>query len=307
MLVGDHGGGCDRRRSYPYFFVGWFWYLGMLVPVLGLVPVGLHARADRYTYLSQIGLYIALVWGAARLGASWPARRWVFGIGSALLLAGLMAATWRQTGYWRDDKTLWEHALACDPQNIMAHCNLASALEEKDDRAAEAQYRQALEMNSGDSTANHFVLAKTEKGLGDIAVRKGDDAGAIAHYERALESMSSFTAAHINLGKVLVEQGRLEEALIHFSRGAELAPGSATAWCCIAVVQAKEGKNDDAIANFRQSLVCDPDFAVAHANLAILLADRDEFDEAIAHYRRALEIDPGFAPAKQRLQQLLKR
>ena len=81
------------RRSYPYFFVGWFWYVGMLVPVLGLTYVGVHARADRYTYLSQIGLYIALVWGAMRLGASWPARRWVFGIGSALVLAALMACT----------------------------------------------------------------------------------------------------------------------------------------------------------------------------------------------------------------------
>ena len=92
------------RRSYPYFFVGWFWYVGMLVPVLGLTYVGMHARADRYTYLSQIGLYIALVWGAMRLGASWPARRWVFGIGSALVLAALMACTWRQTGYWQDDQ-----------------------------------------------------------------------------------------------------------------------------------------------------------------------------------------------------------
>ncbi len=108
-------------RSYPYFFVGWFWYVGMLVPVLGLASVGPHARADRYTYLSQIGLYIALVWGAMRLGASWPARRWVFGIGSAVVLAALMACTWRQTGFWQDSQTLWEHALACDPKNADRH------------------------------------------------------------------------------------------------------------------------------------------------------------------------------------------
>ena len=124
------------RRSYPYVFVGWFWYVGMLVPVLGLTMVGSHARADRYTYLSQIGLYIALVWSAMRLGASWPARRWVFGCGSALVLAALMACTWRQTGHWQDSKTLWEHALACDPKNVTAHYSLGVTLEEHDEIGA---------------------------------------------------------------------------------------------------------------------------------------------------------------------------
>ena len=141
------------RRSYPYFFVGWFWYVGMLVPVLGLTFVGAHARADRYTYLSQIGLYIALVWGAMRLGASWPARRWVFGIGSALVLAALMACTWRQTGYWQDSKTLWEHALACDPKNVTAHCNLGPSRGKERMSPAPRQYRQALEI--GPSDAEH--------------------------------------------------------------------------------------------------------------------------------------------------------
>ena len=134
------------RRSYPYFFVGWFWYVGMLLPVLGLTSVGAHARADRYTYLSQIGLYIALVWGAMRLGASWPARRWVFGIGSALVLAALMACTWRQTGFWQDDKTLWEHALACDPKNVTAHYTSASLGAKRTRALRVAQYRQALEL-----------------------------------------------------------------------------------------------------------------------------------------------------------------
>ena len=134
------------RRSYPYFFVGWFWYVGMLVPVLGLTYVGAESRADRYTYLSQIGLYIALVWGAMRLGASWPARRWVFGIGSALMLAALMACTWRQTGYWQDSKTLWEHALACDPKSVRAHYTLGCLLSDTDEKAAVAQYRQAVEI-----------------------------------------------------------------------------------------------------------------------------------------------------------------
>ena len=175
------------RRSYPYFFVGWFWYVGMLVPVLGLTYVGTHARADRYTYLSQIGLYIALVWGAMRLGASWPARRWVFGIGSALVLAALMACTWRQTGYWQDDKTLWEHALACDPKNVTAHYSLGDALSATDESGAAAQYRLALAVGPHDRGIYYGVRAQAHNGLGDIEARHQDDAAAIADYRAAVE------------------------------------------------------------------------------------------------------------------------
>ena len=88
LLVAITAAALIGRRSYPYFFVGWFWYVGLLIPVLGLTYIGPEARADRYTYLPQIGLDIALVWGAMRLGASWPARRWVFGIGSAVVVGG---------------------------------------------------------------------------------------------------------------------------------------------------------------------------------------------------------------------------
>ena len=122
------------RRSYPYFFVGWFWYVGMLLPVVQIIPFGAHARADRYTYLAQIGLTIALVWGAMGLTATWPARRLILSVGSALVLGSLTACAWRQTGYWRNDETLWKHALACDPQGVMAHYQLALAWKQQDPR-----------------------------------------------------------------------------------------------------------------------------------------------------------------------------
>ncbi len=115
-------------RSAPYFFVGWFWYVGMLVPVLGLTHVGTHARADRYTYLSQIGLYIALVWGAMRLAQAWPARRWVLAVGSVLVLVALGIGSWWQTGYWQNSQTLWQRALACDPSGATPNYMLAMAL-----------------------------------------------------------------------------------------------------------------------------------------------------------------------------------
>ena len=144
----------------------------MLLPVLGLTPVGTHARADRYTYLPQIGLTIALVWGAMRLAAAWPARRWMFAVGSALVLAALMACAWRQTGYWQNSKTLWTHALACDPKNATAHYQLAMAWKEKDP-AVEAE-SQRLGLAKGDRDFYFGMRARATALLGDLAAREGN-------------------------------------------------------------------------------------------------------------------------------------
>jgi hypothetical protein len=113
------------RRTCPAVLVGWFWYLGMLVPVIGLVQVGAQAMADHYTYLPQIGLCIALAWEAMHVVRSWPYRRWVCGVGSVLILAILMACAWRQTTYWHDTETLWAHAVACTSRNARACNNVA--------------------------------------------------------------------------------------------------------------------------------------------------------------------------------------
>ncbi len=293
------------RRAYPYFFVGWFWYVGMLLPVLGLTYVGAHARADRYTYLSQIGIDIALVWGAAQLGVSWPARHWIFGTSSALVLAVLMAGTWRQTRYWQDDKTLWEHALACDPKNVRAHYELGTALEATDESAAVAQYQRVLEMDPHERNINKMVRAKAQNWLGDIAARKGDITDAIGHYEQALELEPNFALAHTNLGSLLATNGDFDEAMAHFQRSFELEP-DAKSLCCMAVAQSQQGKTDEAIANLRKALKTDPSYGPAHVRLAFLLTDRNEADDAIFHFRRAIELDPDVVSPYSRIAQLLR-
>ncbi|HEX4143110.1 MAG TPA: tetratricopeptide repeat protein, partial [Pirellulales bacterium] len=295
------------RRSYPFFFVGWFWYVGMLVPVLGLTYLGAISRADRYTYLPQIGIDMALVWGAMRLGASWPARRWVFGIGSATILACLMASTWRQTGYWQDDKTLWQHALACDPNSALAHLKLGAALTATDEDGAIEQYRQALEIGSSEPKVYAHVRARADFGLGMIADQKGKMTDAITHYERALEWEPNFSAAHLNLAGILMKQGKFDEAIKHYQRSIELAPGSPMAYRNLALALAQQGKMEEAIDNFRQALKIDPNFTIAHMNLAALLAQRDDVDEAILHLRRAIEIDPDVASSYYQIAQLLRR
>ena len=134
-------------RRYPYLLMGWLWYLGMLVPVIGLVQLGSQAMADRFTYLPQIGLCIALAWAATDVCRSLSYRRWLCGIVSALVLAVLMGCAWRQTSFWHDSETLWTHTLACTSQNSVAHNNLGNALAGRGQvDEAITHYQKALEI-----------------------------------------------------------------------------------------------------------------------------------------------------------------
>ena len=132
VLVGVTAAALVERRRCPYLLVGWLWYLVMLLPVIGLVQVGNQAAlADRFTYLPQIGLCIALVWTAADACRSWPYRRWVYSVTSALVLVVLMGCAWRQTSYWHDSETLWNHTLACTSRNNVAHDNLGRIMADR--------------------------------------------------------------------------------------------------------------------------------------------------------------------------------
>ncbi|HEX4146270.1 MAG TPA: tetratricopeptide repeat protein [Pirellulales bacterium] len=304
------------RRRCPYLFVGWFWFLGVLSPVLGLVGISDHAMADRYMYLPSIGLCIALAWGATRLAASWPPRRWVLAIGSALVLAALTACAWRQTRCWQSDHALWQHAVACDPGNVRARCALATAIEENDDAGAAAHYWRVLETDPSQHAVTPTILAKAHNGLGNLATRKRDFADAAAHYARAIEQLPGWAAAHTNLGRTLARQGKVDEALAEFQNSVELDPaGAAPVYRSMGIVLAQHGRIDGAIVKMRQAVTADPKLGIAHVGLAALLAQRGDADEAIIQFRRAIEIDP-FVAARfypdvafpyQQLAQLLRK
>jgi tetratricopeptide (TPR) repeat protein len=223
-------------------------------------------------------------------------------------LAALMVCSWRQVGFWQDDRTMWEHAVACDSNNVMARCALGAVLENVDENAAAEQYRQALELRSLGRNVTEVAWARAHNGLGNIADRKRDYAAAITHFSQALELDSGYAQAEINLGRALLKNGELDEALVHFQRSAELLPNDATCLCCVAVVLAQQGKMDEAIAKFRQALECDPNFVIAHSNLALLLGARDDgVDEAIGPLQSVIKIDSAAVVAYQQLAQLLRK
>ena len=198
------------RRKCPYLFVGWFWFLGMLFPVLGLVAVSSHAMADRYMYLPGVGLCIALAWGAGRLVAGLPQRRWVLGTCAGLAIAVLVACADRQTSYWRDDETLWRHALACTGGNSKAETALANALVRQGRREEAIALYQRAQSRRIDSWpfSNLGALLSWEE--------KWDEA--IEQFSQGLVVEPDAFLVHVNLAIALGHQDRFDEALQHFRR-----------------------------------------------------------------------------------------
>ena len=195
----------------------------MLVPAIGLVQVGWHAMADRYMYLPQIGLCLAVTWAAVQVSRPWPGRRWICGVASTLALAVLMAVAWRQAAFWRNSETLWRHALTCTTNNALAHRNLGCVLLEQGNRADEAieQFERALAVDP-DSAPVHASLA------GALAMQ-GRIAEAIDHAEKALAIQPECVDAHNNLGIALAKAGRFDEAIARFQIALRLQPGYARA------------------------------------------------------------------------------
>ena len=285
VLTGISAGVFLYRRKCPYLLVGWLWYLGMLVPVIGLMQVGQQAMADRYAYLTQIGLYVAFAWGIAYVSRSWPHRRWACGIAAGIILAALIACAQQQTSYWRSSETLWERALACTARNHIAENNLGRALVDHG-RADEsvAHFQNAL--------AIHPNYAEPYCNLGEYYLKKGRLEEAIAQFEKALQVRPDYTEALNILGNALSRQGRVDDAMAQFTNALEINPDYAEARNNLGNVLLQKGRVEDAIAQFNKAIEINPDYAMPYYNLGNTLANRGQVDEAIAHYEKALELDP---------------
>lgn len=219
------------RRRHPYLLVGWLWYLGMLVPVIGLIQVGDQARADRYMYLPLIGLSLALAWLTAEFVGTSLVRWRRCALAWLLALAILTGLAWQQTSYWQDSETLWSHCLASTTDNWMASYNLGLALSDRGQfDAAMIHYRKTLELKPGWTDAHN--------NLGAALLRLGRFQEAIAEYEKMLEIKPRYAEAHNNIGACLLQQGQTDAAIAQFQKALELKPGYADALQNLAIARA---------------------------------------------------------------------
>ncbi len=253
------------RRRCPCILTGWLWYLIMLAPVIGILQVGWQARADRYTYLPQIGLYLLLTWAAADLCAGWRHRRLVLGGLAAVILAALIFCARAQVVYWRNSETLWTHTLACTSGNDVAHNNLGIILAQKGlaDEAI-AQFRKALEVRPDN--------AEAQNNLGRALLQNGNADEAITHFQKALQINPGYAGAHNNLGNALLPKDRVDEAIIQYQTALQIKPDFAEAHNNLGNALLKVGRVDEAIAHFQEALQINPVYSQALSNLAWALA-----------------------------------
>ncbi len=265
LLVGISAGAIVLRRRCPCFLTGWLWYLIMLVPVIGIVQVGAQARADRYTYLPQIGLSVWLTWAAAELCVGWRHHRVVLGGLATVILAALMFCARAQTAYWRNSESLWTHTLAYTSGNFIAHNNLGNVLlqQGKVDEAM-AHYQTALQFNPDYAEAHY--------NLGNVLCQKDRVNEAIIHYQTALQINPDYEEAHNNLGNALLKKGRVDEAITQYQQALQIKSGNAKAHYNLGNALLQKGRVNAAIAQYQQALQIKPDAPGVLNNLAWLLA-----------------------------------
>jgi protein O-mannosyl-transferase len=279
-----------QQRKQPWLLVGWVWYLVMLLPVAGLIQVGMQAHADRYTYLPQIGIYVAITW----LVAEWRVNRVALGGLMAGVLVVLMACAWQQTAYWQNSESLWTHTLACTTDNDIAQNNLGYALLQKGkvDEALPC-FQQALQIRPD--------YADARNNLGYALLQTGKVDEALLCFQQALQIRPNFADARNNLGYAFLRMGKVDAAATCFQQALQIRPDYADARNNLGVVLMQKGSMAAAAASFQRALQIRPDYAAARNNLGYALLQMGKVDTAAICFQQALEIRPDFAEARNNL------
>jgi cytochrome c-type biogenesis protein CcmH/NrfG len=277
------------RKKRPYLITGWLWYLGMLVPVIGLVQVGWQGRADRYTYLPQIGLYIAITWAVADLTSLWRRQRTIVSATAILIISALSLCAWVQTSYWRDSETLFRHALAVTANNDVAENNLGIVFlrQGKVDEAI-SLLQTAVDLRPDNSPA-HDNLAKA-------LLQKGQVADALIHYRKLLELQPDNIEVHNIVGTVLIQQGRVGEGVEEWQKVLAIQPDNGNAMSNLAWVFAtapdqslRDGPK--AVGLAEQALrISGGRIPILFRTLAAAYAESGEFSKAIQTAQQGIEL-----------------
>lgn len=277
-----------------YLVTGWFWFIGTLVPVIGLVQVGAQSMADRYTYVPLVGVFIALAWGAEEIaGKTVPARR-ALASASAAVIVVLVILTRVQTGYWANSETLFGRTLAVTRDNSVIENNMGLVLyNEGRTEEALAHYGRALTIDPSNTPA-HINMGNALSG-------KGLTGEAIRHYEEALRAMPGSKEAMNNLGLALMKEKRYGEAIARLEECVRAYPlyFDARLNLGVALTQAEDLKAAE--EQYREAIRLRPDSPQAFNNMGVILTRTGRIEEAAENFRAALKISPGFEGARKNL------
>lgn len=285
LLVGITVAVIWKIRQCPYLFVGWLWYLGTLVPVIGLVQVWEQAMADRYTYIPLIGIFIMIAWSLPLLLAKWQYHKVVLGTSALIIFLALSICTHLQLRYWRNSEALFEHALEVTENNYIAHYFLAHSLYKQGKIvSAIAHNYEAVRIKP------YFVNALCNLGASLALTGRLDEA--IKLYTRALELKPDLVEARVNLGDALIGRKNLSEAVIHFNKALEMQPDCVRAIKGLGKVFLFQAKYTEAIEKYKLVLQKTPDDPQAHNDLGVILSITGQHDEAIEYFEKAIQLSP---------------
>jgi tetratricopeptide (TPR) repeat protein len=273
-------------RRHPYAIVGWLWYLGTLVPVIGLVQVGEQAMADRYTYVPLAGVFLALSWATADLARHWPFLRGTLALAAVFVLGVCVQLTWKQSATWVNSHTLWSHAAEKVPNNWLAHINLALDYGGNNPAEAVEHLREAVRIRPD------FPLGQLN--LGVYLAQLGQKEEAEKCYRAVLESWPRIPQAHSNLGLLLLEKDRLDEARRHLEEAVRLDPGYDRAHYGLGQALVRQGDVSSAVDCFRRAAALRPERASYQYSLASALEEQGATHEARELFREAVRQDASY-------------
>jgi tetratricopeptide (TPR) repeat protein len=289
-----------QRRQRPYLLMGWLWFIGTLIPVIGLVQTGSHAMADRFTYVPLVGLFVVAVWATVELARAWRVPGTLVVGMTAVVLVTLAMAARREASYWHDSVTIFSRALEATADNSETRFNLGTALQRAGRfEEAEEQFRTGLRMNPRDS--------RIYNSLGALVQNMGRTDDAINEYRLALQADGSHLGARMNLAVTLFENGRRDEAIAEFREAVRLNNGSALAHYKLGVALAQMGRLTDAEEPLRRAVEIQPDWAEAWNELGTTLGRQGRVAEAVPCFAEAVRLNPRLDAASRNLERARAR
>jgi tetratricopeptide (TPR) repeat protein len=285
-------------RNQRYLPVGWFWYLGTLIPVIGIVQVGSQAYADRYTYIPYIGLFLMLAWGLPQLLSKWisvsPQRKIALGLSMVIVLTTLGICAHRQASYWKNNFTLFSHAIEVTPNNWLAHNSRGVAYNSL------GRYKEAIEdLSQAIRIKPDYAEAYTD--LGIVYSNLGRYNDAIDAHKQAIRIRPYYAEAHNNLGNAYDGLGRDTDAIEAYKQAIRINPDLATVHYNLGVAYRKLGRYPDAVEAYKQAIRIKPDYADAYINLGVAYGKLGRYPDAVEVYKQAIRIKPDVAMAHYNL------
>jgi tetratricopeptide (TPR) repeat protein len=284
------------RERWPFVFVGWFWFLIVLLPTIGIVKAGEQARADRYMYVPLVGLLLILAWGLPELLKRWSRNSLLLPALVGLVLVAAVAVARAQVHHWSDSEALWRHAVNVTADNRRGYENLGQALRERGQLTeAYSSYERALALSS----PTHKAVIHNAMGL--VAIGQNRVKDAITHFQAAIGISPVLAEARTNLGNALSADGRHAEAIEHYRIALQLSPDSAETQLGIAGALSTMRRFDEARTHYREAIRLQPGLAEAHSGLGTALAQTGDFDGAVRELSEAVRLNPGLVNANLNL------